>query len=680
MPYPGMRPPFLPGPLPLPLPRPTTLQQPLARPPTLAKPTTGGPEAAALAAAPAADASAALPGKATTLYVGKIALSVEEEAIRALLEACGPVKSWKRMTDPSTGAPKGFGFCEYEEVEGVLCALRLLNNLKLDGQELLLKTNTATQRYIEAVEKQRAAAAAAAAAARAHAADNAPPGTEAGADAAAGATSTETSAPANGAGSEDGEHGLEPEKAAEKTEEERDNDVLERVMALVSERAAAAGGGSQREAGGPAADADSFLSSLHHERRGGGSRGDRSSGGGDRRSGGEDRSERAMEAEFAREREMERKEHDARAREADRLLKERTRDWERHERDVREAAEREHEREKDAARERARLLRADLEDPDSDDDEPRWRRKPLVTSRRALARKWHRQREEEDDAADRAAEAQERGELPGPPDGELADGFSREGNGAVEAVDAQAAAAAAVEHAARQAQVDRDDPIYQAMMAAAKAPPRALPPPPGSGMAQAAQQQTAQQQAAAQGESRPQPAAPPPAAAAKPAQPRKRPLLAAFGDDDDDKPKRVLRTIQYTEEELRAMKAREAERVKPEDAEAALKELIRSIPTDREAVFAYPVKWGAFDAATAVLQPKLSAWINKKIKELLGVEEPSMVTFIIDQLKKHVEPASLLEELQAVLDEEAPGFVLKLFRSVIFDTEKQALGLLEGLP
>ena len=46
--------------------------------------------------------------------------------------------------------------------------------------------------------------------------------------------------------------------------------------------------------------------------------------------------------------------------------------------------------------------------------------------------------------------------------GGLADGFAREGNGAAEAADAQAAAAAAVEHAARQAQVDRDDPIYQA--------------------------------------------------------------------------------------------------------------------------------------------------------------------------------------------------------------------------
>ena len=46
--------------------------------------------------------------------------------------------------------------------------------------------------------------------------------------------------------------------------------------------------------------------------------------------------------------------------------------------------------------------------------------------------------------------------------GVLAGGFAREGNGAAEAADAQAAAAAAVEHAARQAQVDREDPIYQA--------------------------------------------------------------------------------------------------------------------------------------------------------------------------------------------------------------------------
>jgi len=273
-----------------------------------------------------------LPGKATTLYVGKIALSVDEDTMRQLLQACGPVRSWKRVTDPSSGKPKGFGFCEYEDIEGVLCALRLLNNLNLDGQELLLKPNTATTRYIEAVDRQRAAAAAAAAAARAAAAEAAPPGTADGDGADAGAD-------ANGAAGEGGEPGAEPgaapapEPAPEpadpaRAEEERDNAVLERVMALVSERAATSGGGGRRA--GAAADADSFLSGLHDERRGSGGR-SRSAGERGHR-GGDDRSERGLEAEFAREREVERREAEARAREADRLLKERTREWERYER------------------------------------------------------------------------------------------------------------------------------------------------------------------------------------------------------------------------------------------------------------------------------------------------------------------------------------------------------------
>lgn len=53
------------------------------------------------------------------------------------LKLCGPVKSWKRPQDP-TGTLKGFGFCEFESAEGVLCALRLLNKLSVDGQELMV--------------------------------------------------------------------------------------------------------------------------------------------------------------------------------------------------------------------------------------------------------------------------------------------------------------------------------------------------------------------------------------------------------------------------------------------------------------------------------------------------------------------------------------------------------------
>ncbi|KAF9606855.1 hypothetical protein IFM89_029454 [Coptis chinensis] len=53
----------------------------------------------------------------TTVYVGKIASTVENDFILTLLRLCGPVKSWKRAQDPSNETPRGFGFCEFESAE-----------------------------------------------------------------------------------------------------------------------------------------------------------------------------------------------------------------------------------------------------------------------------------------------------------------------------------------------------------------------------------------------------------------------------------------------------------------------------------------------------------------------------------------------------------------------------------
>ena len=86
------------------------------------------------------------PPPSSTVYVGKIASSVPDDVVRELLDACGQVRSWTPVREPS-GAHKGFGFCDYADGEGALRALRLLNGLKLDGQELLLKPNTATAKY-----------------------------------------------------------------------------------------------------------------------------------------------------------------------------------------------------------------------------------------------------------------------------------------------------------------------------------------------------------------------------------------------------------------------------------------------------------------------------------------------------------------------------------------------------
>ncbi|KAL3835565.1 hypothetical protein ACJIZ3_010301 [Penstemon smallii] len=90
----------------------------------------------------------------TTVYIGKISSTVENDFMLSLLQLCGPLKNWRRPQDP-TGTLKGFGFCEFESAEGVLRALRLLSKLSIDGQKLMVNVNQTTREYLELyVEKK----------------------------------------------------------------------------------------------------------------------------------------------------------------------------------------------------------------------------------------------------------------------------------------------------------------------------------------------------------------------------------------------------------------------------------------------------------------------------------------------------------------------------------------------
>ncbi|CAJ2647572.1 unnamed protein product [Trifolium pratense] len=85
----------------------------------------------------------------TTVYIGKISPTVENEFMLSLLKLCGNIKSWKRPQDLSSGTPKSFGFYEFETAEGVLRALRLLTKLNIDGQELMINVDEAMRNYLE---------------------------------------------------------------------------------------------------------------------------------------------------------------------------------------------------------------------------------------------------------------------------------------------------------------------------------------------------------------------------------------------------------------------------------------------------------------------------------------------------------------------------------------------------
>ena len=214
---------------------------------------------------------------------------------------------------------------------------------------------------------------------------------------------------------------------------------------------------------------------------------------------------------------------------------------------------------------------------------------------------------------------------------------------------------------------DPNDSITQAMMNAAKAPrksPAAAASAKSPGMSPQSQPVAAPPRRDSGGSLQPRVPAGKPKA-----------VLAAFGgDEEEDQPKRQLKIISYTEEEQKAAQRKAAG---SSGSKTAIKELIAQVPTDSKSVFAYPVDWKAYHKGGAALREKIAAWVSKKTTELLGEEEASMVEFIMTQLDEHAAPSKLLEELSAVLDEEANPFVFKLFRMVIFETLKHAADLQE---
>ena len=160
--------------------------------------------------------------------------------------------------------------------------------------------------------------------------------------------------------------------------------------------------------------------------------------------------------------------------------------------------------------------------------------------------------------------------------------------------------------------------------------------------------------------------------------PAKRATVTAplFSEAEEAPARRTLVPLEYTEEELRASLVNEyAQPEEPEppapganaadelrhkeraerrrrateerDAKRALLAMIDAIPTTKEALFAYAVDWAAFDKHA--VSATVAAWAGKKVAELLGEAEPSLVEFITSHTQRHVAPHVLLDELQVVL-------------------------------
>jgi len=70
------------------------------------------------------------------------------------------------------------------------------------------------------------------------------------------------------------------------------------------------------------------------------------------------------------------------------------------------------------------------------------------------------------------------------------------------------------------------------------------------------------------------------------------------------------------------------------------------------------------------LEETLRPWITKKMQEYLGEENPGMVEFVLNKLTARIAPQALVTSLAAALDREAESFVQKLWRMVVFESER----------
>nr|XP_022287668.1 cleavage stimulation factor subunit 2-like [Crassostrea virginica] len=71
-----------------------------------------------------------------SVFVGNIPYETTEEQLREIFSAAGPVVSFRLVYDRETGKPKGYGFCEYQDVETAQSAMRNLNNYDFNGRPL----------------------------------------------------------------------------------------------------------------------------------------------------------------------------------------------------------------------------------------------------------------------------------------------------------------------------------------------------------------------------------------------------------------------------------------------------------------------------------------------------------------------------------------------------------------
>ncbi|XP_047967929.1 RNA-binding protein 25 isoform X3 [Salvia hispanica] len=671
----------------------------------------------------------------TTVYVGKISSTVENDFMLSLLQLCGPVKNWKRPQDP-TGTLKGFGFCEFESAEGVLRALRLLNKLRVDGQELLLNVNQTTRKYLERYVDKKIE----------------------------GSKAKETATDGSDK-EEERESSIDTEKVVKSTEEslkpssdepkkdnseinkdnldagsfglvtdadrDADRDASEKLTGMIEERLknkplpppppppqtlidGPGKSNSEQPSGSKDRESEDGVKNDTEDKNEDdktaeskpSSEPDRAGTGSPDKSRRHDRyRDRDRDPRRERERELERyereREHDRAKREKDRenrnrederRYKAREKEWESREKEKEHWRKREREREKDRAYER----KWEVVDQERDGDDGYGKKRKCKVSDEERKR---RQREKEEDLADRVREEEEIAEAKIRAEEEQKKQLEAEKAGSVPPANGFEKATLPNEINAENQPTDQTFELkpspetYEGLGKRATVPSffnedededahkekkmRPLVP-----IDYSTEEQEAIQSSMSEAPSSNMAAAAEFVKRISTVNPREldgekeksRHSHERSGQRNRDRHEEENNSIREESRRDHFERERSNKTKTPENQKLLdAKQLIDTIPKTKDELFSYEINWAIYDQN--VLHERMRPWVSKKITDFLGEEEVTLVDYIVSSTQDHVEAGEMLERLQTILDDEAEMFVLKMWRMLIFEIKKVETGL-----
>ncbi|GMS79806.1 hypothetical protein PENTCL1PPCAC_1981 [Pristionchus entomophagus] len=156
----------------------------------------------------------------------------------------------------------------------------------------------------------------------------------------------------------------------------------------------------------------------------------------------------------------------------------------------------------------------------------------------------------------------------------------------------------------------------------------------------------------------------------------KQSAASVFGGDEDDDDSSILgrkklKPFEITaEERIKTMTAGEIKKLQ--------KEIADTIPADKEALFEFEVKRDYLTKGDAM--GRVKSWVSKKIREYIGEEDTSLIQFICEKVTSGAPPAKIQDDLAMIIDNEAAAFTIKLWRLVIYETECASRGLPQQAP